>query len=1157
MNSERKLITEYFNKYYPKKTYYVHNEVFELLLGVFFGFFFSALKDSIGNRAVQVVSSFQDEGKSKRFFDEAEKVTSELERYAKENKELSDKLKKIEEVLQELKSNTTASRETSNSAEPRPTPEPEKDSPVVSELSNFTTQVLQLLQELQNNSKKQTQELRDSVEFSQKVLISALQQIGVDQQTLIKKFNEKVQKAQDDGSIRKEDVSKATQALSVVLPKKTEEAQQVEKPKSKKGDKERTKKNKPGVSTLSNLLKKNQLSLEAFLSGVVRFAKKGESTYTVTKGKNNNFTFNFVQSTLSGKSLNSSVHKENGQYVFTVEDTVFGESLYSLYSYFVTLYEQDGVTVVTVSATLNAQDTESVFFTVKESELKSVGLLVQESDTTDNRVTVAVSDTQVTFNDGNKEVNFVLGNSTSVKNARKLLTTLLRSKKVTKSDVKSAIKKLNTVKTKLLPEPQTVSVSNSGQVTVGNTTLDVSVPEQLHGKKVEVQNLAVIERLKNKSTSLADVFLSSTKKLQQQALLPEPEPTKPQETNKKEEVVNTKEKVEKLLNNYIEKKTKFSFGELKTNESFVTLKSNTTDEQYFSFTKIEKSEVEVKVNLVNFKFEKVETYPTVTLESTRKKLHVVLRSIFEAESDTEQQYPGYTGTFTVLVKLSNFSISEKGKLQFNSSVSGSLLLPPPTVLNKHKEVWLLVKELKKLVGKKYPISTLVELKNENQEITTSSDSNLQEDYYTFDSVSEEEVTTSVHVNKFRVDKATVQNFPFEGAVYLEKYTALYEATEDTTTFTMSLSTNKYFKLKNEKVYLTASGVGKVLDLALKNQPEKTTDTTAKPPESEVKAPEVKAPGATPEQPTVSEKPTEKKPQKVERWPELLYYAQKKRGTLPLKENSPLLTESPQSGTFVRLKYDSVDKTTNVATYVGEVEYDAKTALPKSALSAVLEVVLNQERGQQLKVLVASYSKDESGRNQYSVVRVLQKGKLTSDSSNVLTRLLSTGDRGANQQLARENFVTGVLKEKEFTITVKNYTKVLENTEDKYVVVLPVGNKLLYFPLNKDELPSSLTALRSLARVKNEEFNFKYGELGNTGKVIKFDKNTFMSTLPGLLEKVKQLVGSTNYSNALKESRSVPLPPVKDASFGLVNDTFNKETGFKNSYVVKVAQERLS
>ena len=95
MNSERKLITEYFNKYYPKKTYYVQNEVFELLLGVFFGFFFSALKDSIGNRAVQVVSSFQDEGKSKRFFDEAEKVTSELDRYAKENKELKEKITQL------------------------------------------------------------------------------------------------------------------------------------------------------------------------------------------------------------------------------------------------------------------------------------------------------------------------------------------------------------------------------------------------------------------------------------------------------------------------------------------------------------------------------------------------------------------------------------------------------------------------------------------------------------------------------------------------------------------------------------------------------------------------------------------------------------------------------------------------------------------------------------------------------------------------------------------------------------------------------------------------------------------------------------------------------------------------------------------------------
>ena len=151
--NDKHIINEYFNTYYPKKKVFIHNEMVELLFGLFLGFFFSALKDTISNRAVQIVQRLDDPKVSQQFIKQNEDMLKEIESYAKANKELEDKLQNIESTLSKLQEQIEESqKESKGNIVEIPAIAEAKTDPIVESIKSFTTEIAQLITDLQKQS---------------------------------------------------------------------------------------------------------------------------------------------------------------------------------------------------------------------------------------------------------------------------------------------------------------------------------------------------------------------------------------------------------------------------------------------------------------------------------------------------------------------------------------------------------------------------------------------------------------------------------------------------------------------------------------------------------------------------------------------------------------------------------------------------------------------------------------------------------------------------------------------------------------------------------------------------------------------------------------------------------------------------------------------
>ena len=142
---------------------------------------------------------------------------------------------------------------------------------------------------------------------------------------------------------------------------------------------------------------------------------------------------------------------------------------------------------------------------------------------------------------------------------------------------------------------------------------------------------------------------------------------------------------------------------------------------------------------------------------------------------------------------------------------------------------------------------------------------------------------------------------------------------------------------------------------------------------------------------------------------------------------------------MRFKLKEIAKDKNSATYIGEVEYDNRDGITKTDLSYILEAVLNQERTKQLIIKVI-YNKTK-----YIISEIIQKGKLTDSSSSLLTKAVSTGTTGANKGITEEPFRVGTLDNS--TIKVLNTTSLIEEQKSSAVLLLYIGNQLIYLKIN--------------------------------------------------------------------------------------------------------------
>ncbi len=198
--NDKHIINEYFNTYYPKKKVFIHNEVFELIAGLFLGFFFSALKDTISNRAVQIVQRLDDPRIANNFIQDNEKITAQIEEYAKGNKGLEEKLKSIEKTLEKLnaeieieKGKTSLS---SDASAPITTTEAKSD-PMVVAIQNLTAGMTDIITLLQSSGAANEKAIKDLI----KEIGKNFNKIGIPQEAIASKMESATKDAKNNGTI--------------------------------------------------------------------------------------------------------------------------------------------------------------------------------------------------------------------------------------------------------------------------------------------------------------------------------------------------------------------------------------------------------------------------------------------------------------------------------------------------------------------------------------------------------------------------------------------------------------------------------------------------------------------------------------------------------------------------------------------------------------------------------------------------------------------------------------------------------------------------------------------------------------------------------------------------------------------------------------------
>ena len=215
--NDKHIINEYFNTYYPKKKVFIHNEMVELLFGLFLGFFFSALKDTISNRAVQIVQRLDDPRIANNFIKDNEKIIAQIEEYAEGNKKLEEKLKSIEEVLGDLQKKlkeAKTSPETETTPSPASTPIEEKN-PTVIAIIDLTIKITEIFTELQKSGEANQNDIKELI----KEIGKNFDRIGLPQEIISKKIVEKVKNANKKNEITKEKSDEIMQFSNfVVLP---------------------------------------------------------------------------------------------------------------------------------------------------------------------------------------------------------------------------------------------------------------------------------------------------------------------------------------------------------------------------------------------------------------------------------------------------------------------------------------------------------------------------------------------------------------------------------------------------------------------------------------------------------------------------------------------------------------------------------------------------------------------------------------------------------------------------------------------------------------------------------------------------------------------------------------------------------------------------
>lgn len=510
---EKEIINEYFSKYYPKRNY-VYNEVFELIAGLFLGFFFSALKDSISNRALSVVRSFEQPQVSAQFFKDSEKLVGELGDYAKQNKELQERLEALEETLNKLKDAAVEVQEKG----PQQTEAP-KDVPVVTQTVEFTTEFAQILTEIEKSRKADKEENKKVIDNLTKALLNTMQAIGLSQSAIQKSLDKILKEAQKKGEVTKEQAEEVQTKFksTTTATKEQEESESTTSTQSTKEKKEK----KPDEPILSRILEKNQFSLNSFLNGVIKKAEDGEKTFSISKSRND-WSFTFVD--LKGNKLTKNVKKEDDSYIFKLEDSIFEHNKnFSITDFLNFYFEQQEVQLVKAEFISNKNE---MYFTIKAKDLQRLDL-VQEDDAAEVKVKIKVTDTALTMTSGEQTVNFVLIGNNEFEKAESALNLLLKSGKISQDKFDKLTKKLKKAQQILLlpSKAVTVSTDNDGKVFIDKKKIIRTTSEP--NIEVKVQNPEVIKTLKNGTVTLADLIRATkiTKKEAQLLSGPEEEPT--------------------------------------------------------------------------------------------------------------------------------------------------------------------------------------------------------------------------------------------------------------------------------------------------------------------------------------------------------------------------------------------------------------------------------------------------------------------------------------------------------------------------------------------------------------------------------------------------------------------------------------------------------
>jgi hypothetical protein len=1085
--NDKHIINEYFNTYYPKKKVFIHNEMVELLFGLFLGFFFSALKDTISNRAVQIVQRLDDPRIANNFIKDNEKIITQIEEYAEGNKKLEEKLKNIEEVLGDLQKKlkeAKTSPETETIPSPASTPIEEKN-PTVIAIIDLTIKITEIFTELQKSGEANQNDIKELI----KEIGKNFDKIGLPQEIISKKIVENVENANKKNQITKSTADEIIQFSKItVLPSK--------KPQEKLNDTE-------GDSSVK--IEKNNQDIDELIA----INDEGEQINFILINKSSiDISKKLIKEAFKNKKINEEKRKQLFKQLKLIEKKLLSSP---------TKIEINKNGIVSI----DGKETEIQLKNTKPQKVK-----ISNPDISDNLDKEIIA--QIIKQEAPKE-----------KESEKLTIDWFNNKKFDVSILFNNETKLRETGSK----GSSIRIESDAIIVVltdyklsesnfGNNEKEIFIESKIikylfetEEKKIEIMGRFEVELSKDQFNNILETKIIPKEIVK--SLI-----GKIKEKFDKEKAEKEAKEVEGLKPITLDEVLNSTLDFYYIFNQFI-LKNKSIDR--FAFNMAKKP---TKLSIIKFDKD--------LADISLKNFSITAEDINEMPKENKEKflYINEKGPITlngdIKVSLVDNDIeinTEKNSIKFGKVFTNILFDEIIKKANKTKKEQIernealnkegLEKKKNTLLNKKFELNNLfndLKLKETEDENNYFGLKKQDSNYLLFAKLTNYELSEN-DINDISKSKKIL----IESKII--KY--LFEAQENkisiTGEFSIELSEQKINDIietkliQQDDINRLIDKIRKAFNIEVKKAKEKAT--------SQEKT-------TTEEEPTKVSKAEKPKAQIPDKWPKTLYFALKKKSngtTIGLKKDSKLKKEAPSdNGSYIKFNFKKVENDEGI--YIGEINYDEKDNFTKTSLSSILEaVILNQERKKQLTVNVTF-------DNDVFIVTKIQKGKLTDSSASTWQKLISTGNIGANKSIVDEKFRLGKLNNNK--ITIKDYSAPISG--ENMVLIFNIADKLLYLKLNEDDLIESITTLRTLSRQKQETLNiFLYNASKKT--INNFVLQDFLNILPSIIEKIKQIY-KDKYTKALNESRKQKLPKFIDNRFGWIGN-FDAEEGFKNSYQI--------